>query len=252
MKIEMHVHTTNSDGIYNVEEVLEFAKEKNLDIFSITDHDIILDLKDLVAKYSFRFIPGIEFTTNYKRVHILGYGIENIDFLNKVATKYRDLAEEKVYNLAKNLVLEGYPITIESVYKNSKNNRITINSICRALVEENIFSSIDEAKKATKLDEVTLPRISIEEAISKIQMSGGKAVLAHPYFSGFKENNLEEEIKKIMEYGLDGIESYYMRSTKSQIRNMIKFAKDNNLIMTVGSDFHGYGTKNNLGVELNF
>ncbi len=252
MIIDMHVHTTNSDGTHSVKEVLELAKERKLDILSITDHDTILDLSSLVEEYDFKFIPGIEFTTEYKRVHILGYGIKDIQKLNEVALKYRNAAEEKVLEIAKDIIQKGYKINIESVYRLAKNGRITINSIYRALIESKIVNSYEEAKEKLELNKIKVPRISVEEAICQIQNCGGKAILAHPYFSGFKEKNIENEIKKIMEYGLDGIEAYYMRSKKNQIENMVRFAKENNLLKTVGTDYHGYGDKNSLGTEIDY
>lgn len=252
MIIDMHVHTTNSDGMFNVQEVLEKANNNNLNVLSITDHDSIVDLSKEVEKFDFDFIQGIEFTTDYKRVHILGYRIKDIARLNKVALKYRNKAEAKVLEVINLLLHQGYNFEVGDVYRFSKNNRITINSICRVLISKNIFNSYEEVKEKTGIGKVIIPRISIEEAIKEIKNCGGKAILAHPYCSKFKEENIEKEIKKIMEYGLDGIEAYYMRSKPYQIENMIRFAKKNNLLKTVGTDFHGYGDKNSLGVEIDY
>lgn len=87
MIIDLHIHSIYSDGTLNYDEIINLAKKNNVDIISITDHDTIINLKNYKLyreKYNMNIIPGLEISSNIKNVHILGYGINNFEKLEKV------------------------------------------------------------------------------------------------------------------------------------------------------------------------
>lgn len=259
IKLDMHVHTLFSDAAENIEQVLEKAVERKLEYIAITDHDTCINLEDkkqLEAKYNINIITGIELTTNYKRVHLLGYGIKDLKLVEKISTMYRDKSIDACVESAKKLISDGISITLSDVYNHSKNGLITENSIVRAMIANNLFETYEEAKEkyfnTNSKYRISLSRIPVDEAIDLIKLAGGVPVLAHPFNSKFSNSfkQIEKEIEILVGLGIEGIEAYYSKNDITQTKFALHLAKKYNLFITAGSDYHAVKGKNKLGMEV--
>ncbi len=252
MKFDLHTHTNNSDGIYSPSEVLHLAIKKNLSGIAITDHDNIDGIENAV-KYSsnfneFKLIPGIEFSSVYKghEVHILGYFI---DYKNKNLIELtREIKESRVIRgekIVRKINSMGININIEEVRKYSKENFIGRPHIARALIQKKYVESIDKAfEKYLGIDApayVERYKINIDEVINLIKEVHGISVLAHPGL--IKDKNI---IDYCISRGINGLECIYPKHTETDVSYFLDKCRDENLIITGGSDFHGDRYKNIL------
>ncbi|SCY11383.1 PHP domain-containing protein [Alkaliphilus peptidifermentans] len=241
--IDMHVHTSASDGVLTPSEVIELAISKNLDGIAITDHDTVAGVQEGILygeKKAFIVIPGIELSTEYndEEVHILGYGIDyhSHELLQTLDTlkNARDLRAKKIVDKLKNL---RFTISYEDVIEVSGNGVVGRPHIAKVLVSKGIVSDLSEAfrKFLNRGCPAYVPRYKItpNEAIILIKKVGGMPVIAHP---GLVGNQLL--LKGLVGNGAKGIEVYHPDHSQHEISKYLKFAEANNLIVTGGTDFH--------------
>ncbi len=253
MKIDLHIHTTYSDGVYSPEKVVDTAIEAGLDAIAITDHDNVLSypiaksyLEKIQPENSAKpliIIPGIEINTIYKsyEIHILGYfmDMENANF--QKAIKVQQTArikqtKEIIKLLAKK---EGIKIDIEDIKKTvAPGGSIGRPHLAKAIsATGGTGSVIDAYNKYINNDSpvyVQRKTISPHEAVETIYDAGGIPVFAHPY----DVDIAEELIKDLMNYGLRGIEAYHRKHSPAMVEYFSTLAEKYGLIMTGGSDFH--------------
>ncbi|MDN5304212.1 MAG: 3,5-nucleoside bisphosphate phosphatase [Fusobacteriaceae bacterium] len=253
--IDLHIHTTASDGTLSPKELIEYAKQKNLSVIAITDHDSISSLDEAISegkKKNIIVIPGIEFSTeyNYKEVHILGYFIDykNKELLNTI----KSLKNERInrtYKIIEKLKQNGINISIEDIEKEAKGDVISRMHISNVLLNKKYVSTKAEAfEKYLGIGKLAYVERELTplKAIEVIKKSGGLAVLAHPKLIDLE--NEKEFISLLAKNNLDGIETYYPGFSSSDIDRYINFCNIYNLIPTGGSDFHGH---NRLTSDLN-
>ncbi|ANQ53613.1 phosphoesterase [Thermosipho sp. 1063] len=245
MLVDFHMHTTASDGTFSPESLVKIVEERDIEYFSITDHDTIDGIKKISKE---NFVPGLEISVEYQStLHILGYGI---DLNNK---KLIDTLEMlKKYRLERNkIIIEkmqkmGFNITFEEALKEAKGTLIGRPHFASLMVKKGYVNSQKEAfekylKKGKPLYE-NKKRLNIDEAIKIIKEANGIAILAHPYQTTTDNEKLEALIKKLVSLGLDGIEVYYSKHTNIMIQTYEKLSQKYNLVKTAGSDFHGKNT----------
>ena len=265
--IDLHMHTTNSDGRRTVIETLEKAEEMKLNVISITDHetcDSYNELKKIDIKKYFKgkIIPGVEIKCAYKGkiIDILGYDIDT-DKMNKwIEKKYKNITHairqekylKKQYN---NLLKIGAKLPKYENIKWDKDHdwaTVIIHRELRAISENEKILPKDmwesfETYKANYLynenSEFYLDKsedyASIDEAIETIHNCGGKAFIAHVYVYGWapdKEAFIEDLTSN---YNFDGMECYYSKFSNEQIEYVKKVCDKKNLFMSGGSDSHG-------------
>lgn len=246
-RADLHTHTLASDGTCTPTENVHYAREAGLQALAITDHDTMAGVEEALAagkEQGVEVIPGVEISTVAKGqdIHVLGYFLpfENQE-LQEELSKLRDTRHERNRLLIARLQELGIPISLEKVYqrKNGEDKNIGRPHIADELMELGVVSSMEEAfakylgKGAAAY--VNPPRISPDEAIRLIKRFGGAAVLAHPGL--YDDDDLVEEI---IVCGLDGIEIWHPDNSEAQRERYIQLADDYGLIMTGGSDFHGY------------
>lgn len=246
-KIDLHVHTNFSDGLYSPEQVLALAKDRDYDVIAIADHDNIdgyLQVKDYAVELDIELIPAVEVSTleRGRDVHILAYyfNIENkilLDLLGKIYNSRYSRAEKIIEKLNEKNVF----IDIEKVKSFAgRNNYLGRPHICRALIEAGYCNDKYEAFDSYLGEDcfAYVPKYAptSREAIKTIQEAGGIAVLAHPYTLGN-----DSMVYDIISYGIDGMEVFYAKSNDETIYHYNEIAKKNGLIRTGGSDFHGDG-----------
>lgn len=268
--IDIHTHTTYSDGSSSVEEILKEANSANINIFSITDHNTI-DAYDEVKKLRYLFsgniISGVEITTTYKgeTIEVLGYGFD-LDKMKKLLSENVLTFEEKQlkeFELIKNQYKKiGVKFKEENIVFDPKveSSRVAFVKEIKKYPDNFKFflyeSSITTDSGFTR-NEVYNPKSplyvdesslfpSLEKTIDMIHSAGGLAFLAHVY--AYSSNISEELINILDNYNLDGLECFYTTFTDEQSKYLVDLCKKRSLYMSGGSDFHGTRKVNhNLG-----
>lgn len=272
--IDLHTHTSYSDGTDSLTELLKKAEEKKIDVISITDHDHVhayLELEKMNIKeiYSGKIIVGCEFTTSYKGklIEVLGFNFDYHkmdDFLEELYSI--DNLKKKTGILKLRLIDKFNQLGLEFNREVAKDSNIKI-----GFFEKGYYQEIKRhPENLTKIKEpimdsfsdfyrkgLTNPdsffyigaadmKINIQELADKIHELGGICFLAHPY--QYKLDNTEEFINDLYDnINLDGIECYYTIFSDKQTGYLLEFARERNLLVSGGSDYHG---KNKINHDL--
>lgn len=248
--IDMHLHTNLSDGKLSIKALAKELSLKNMQCVSLTDHETTngtLAMKNECAKYGIKTIPGIEMEATYDfernyTLHLLCYDYKNIKRLNKFLEELDDARRDAIKDAINKLKSKNIFVTIEEVKDNCKMKKATLNSLISILVKRGIFSSYQQGIKEF-LDRssplyVDYPRYSARYMLDLINSVGGVSVLAHPKTIEYTDKRLDELMKYLKDNGLDGIETYCRKCSEKVIRRSEQYAKEYNLLETVGSDFH--------------
>lgn len=263
--IDLHIHSYYSDGEYSPDKILDIAIKEKLKVFSITDHNFIPPnlhkIKKRADNFHIKFIDGVEMSSSYNGfpVHILGY---SKNFLkNKINKKtaivirgYNNRAMEIIQILNKKF--PKLNLSFDFLKKKNPEVYVSRNTIIKELINfHHAQMSRKEAKSLVFLpDEDNSWMLNSSEAIDIIKKAGGISVLAHSgnVFRKFGKEKYEQMILAMMRFGLRGIEIYYPQHSAEEIKNLKKIARNYNLIVTGGSDWHGYKYfKASLGSEMN-
>jgi predicted metal-dependent phosphoesterase TrpH len=241
---DLHLHTIFSDGTYTPEELVEGALKKDLDAISVTDHDSVCAIDPALKAAGARgleVIPGIELSAEYNchEVHILGYFIDYQS--RKLIEKLKILKDNRISRIHKivdRLELIGIKLKAQSVFEIAGSGTPGRMHVALAMAKEGLVNSIYEAFEKYIGDKgpayICGFRFSPAEAIQLIKEVGGVAVLAHPYIL---DNG--DLIPQFVKYGLGGLEVYYPEHTPSMVNFYLGLARQHNLAVTGGSDFHG-------------
>lgn len=247
--IDLHVHTTVSDGELDPKDVVRRAKEKGVSAIAIADHDAVDGLDEAIEegkKIGVEVIPAIELNAKVEKgkMHILGYymNYKDVDFANKMNLLRKD-REDRNEEFIKEFNKQNINITIEQVKKYAVGNVIAKPHFARALLENGYINDIEEAYSnyfnVPPLKNIQRKSITPKEAIKLIKDAGGIAVIAHPITLKLNDEELDDKIKKLKTYGLDGMECYNNIHTPEDVTKLKKIARENNMLITAGSDFHG-------------
>lgn len=249
MKVDLHMHTTCSDGEMTPEELLKLGIEQKLDYLSICDHDSLdayEQLENSPLLSSTNLIVGMEFNTDGPNgeLHILGYGFNPhhpavqgyCEFRKNERIRWSKAIVERLQQL-------GYPIEWENCLARAKGGIIVRTHISDELCAMGVFETSKEAYDAllAKGAPAYVERAgkTSKEAIELIHEVGGIAFLAHPGIYKF-----EFDYKEVLKEGIDGIEVFYALHDEETTQHWYNIAKQHNLYMSVGSDFHGFTSKN--------
>ena len=256
-RIDLHVHTTASDGTASPKEAVKLAKEAGLSAIAITDHDTVsgyAEAAEAGAKYGLEVVPGIEISTKYGRaVHILGYYIDpDSDKLAPVLEWVVRDRDERNRKMAELMAADGLPVSYEEMHRRF-GAVIGRPHFAEVLVELGLAKDVRDAfdRYVEKGQKYYLPRnfLSIERSIEIICQAGGVAVLAHPFQYKLDDAGLRELIEHCMESGLRGMECRYSGYSREQCKYLGHLAEEYGLIKTGGSDFHGEVKKHiSLGI----
>lgn len=268
MKVDYHMHTLCSDGIYEVETVVDMAVNSGILAMAVTDHDTLSGISRARRRCRghIRYITGTELTCAEhlwgslpisQSIHLLGYGFDETDpALCALLSARKERTEAIFQNLAKAVTASGYPIRIPDVPM-SCGNVLQLRDVM-AYVREAYPAVREEAAQlidsfATVLTEAN---ITVEDGINAIHHAGGKAVWAHPYncYHHFQKQSLHaDEVSIIMKelklLGIDGIETEYPSFSASEKYFLNGLAAEHGLFTTAGSDFHGSENRSHMGME---
>ncbi|MCM1499295.1 MAG: PHP domain-containing protein [Clostridium sp.] len=248
--IDLHVHSSASDGSLTPEEVVDLAKETGLRYFALTDHDTVGGVARALAqaqKYDdLEVIPGIELSCYYqnREIHIVGLFVDHTDkiFLQELQ-KLKRAREERNEKMVQSFVAAGIPMTIEELKHGNPNSVITRAHFARVLVEKGICR--DKTEVFDKYLGIGCPfylpkpKVSPEHVLHLIKNAGGVAILAHPYSYKFTHTQVETLLDELIPLGLCGMECYYSTYTEAEMQELRTIALSKNLLVSGGSDFHG-------------
>lgn len=240
LKVDLHMHSNFSDGVFSPLEIIEIAKQRKMDIISLTDHDCLDGSIELFLTKKIKSIIGVEMSTVNKEsnVHILGY-FRDLENALKFKEKILDL-QEKRNNRAKE---------IAELLKEKKNIIIDINSIKGAKVinRKNIADEVMKKYPSIKRQEifslisrggdcyVQSFKIETNKLVDMLHKHNALAIVAHPVLIK------RFDINEFLEMKIDGLEAIYPRNTVLETEKFVNLCIENDLLITGGSDFHEFG-----------
>lgn len=245
LKIDLHSHSTVSDGTLSPSDLVRAAAKGGVNILALTDHNSTNGLEEAAeeaARWNLTLIPSIEINTSTHLIHILGYFLEykNSQFQEALA-RSRDARRLRAKRMVENLRKIGIGITMESVDETAKGASLGRPHVADTLVKMGIVKNRQNA--FDKFLKKGLPGyageagLSPKEAIELIRSVGGIPSLAHPAI-----NAQEDHLPDLIQWGLLGIETYYLSHSQETVSHYEKLAREKGLLMTGGSDFHGPGS----------
>ena len=256
--IDLHAHTTASDGTLTPQELVDLAAVKGVGTLGVTDHDTVAGIPDALERGEARgveIIPGIELGAKWNgsgQMHILGYhiGWQDRQLLDQLSW-LREQRRERAQRIVGRLNELGVSISRERVEELAGSGSIGRPHVARALIESGHVRTISEAFSLylSPGAPAYLPKVEFTpgEAMQLIRSSGGVPVLAHPATLKLTGPELEDCLEKLVSQGLAGIEVHWAKHTEEQRTEYGRLAVRYNLVVTMGSDFHG-ATK--PGIEL--
>jgi hypothetical protein len=247
--VDLHIHTTASDGTLTPTQVVELARNTNLAAIAITDHDTMSGVPQAQAAgeaLGVEVLAGIEISTDHQGcdTHVLGYGLDPtapalqtvLDFVS---------ADRRARNvrIAQRMRRDGVAVSLEELEQRFPGGTVGRPHFARLLVEQGRAASVSDAfaryldpGKPYYQERAHLP---IAQAVEIIRQCGGVAVLAHPLQYGYAPAQLEQLVADARKLGMVGLECHYTGYTEEQQRSLAALAAQYGLIVTGGSDFHG-------------
>jgi predicted metal-dependent phosphoesterase TrpH len=250
-KIDLHMHTTLSDGQLTPTELVRLLHDQGVDVAAISDHDSTEGLDEAFAaaeKYPrLRLIPAVEISADHPTdeksdVHVLGYFFDYHDVaLNERLASFRDDRMYRAQKMVARLAEVGYPVDWERVQAIAGEAGIGRPHIAEAMVERGYIAHIKDAFDGILNDDgmafVGRSHITMVDSVELIKNAGGVAVLAHPVFiPGY-----EELLPKIAGMGFVGFEVHYGDFDPDQRKKLLALAEEYEMLPCGGSDYHAMG-----------
>lgn len=253
-RVDLHAHTTASDGTFTPSELVAEAQRVRLDVLAVTDHDSTEGIALAFAANPgnpLQIIPGVEINCDVPNgeVHVLGYFRDvPSGALQDLLPRLRAARYERAKGMVDKLAALGLPVAFERVEQLARGGSLGRPHVARAIVEAGHAATVGEAfdrfigrNGPAYVDRL---KLSPAEAVRAISDSGGVPVLAHPYsFDQYgtllKSVQPDKLLPELVGAGLRGVEAYYYRYPTSAIAALLKLAEQHGLIATGGSDFHG-------------
>ncbi|HXW76783.1 MAG TPA: PHP domain-containing protein [Candidatus Eremiobacteraceae bacterium] len=249
--VDFQMHTTASDGAWTREHLFDEIRAKNLELFSITDHDTIAayPVPDDIAG---RCVPGLEVDTEHDghTVHLLAYGITDDGCaLLRALAKQRREREVRMREIVERMQGLGVDVTYDDVLAQVKGgSSVGRPHLARALVAKGVVPDVQSAFDRYIADDercfVKLKRLTSPEIIGLIHESGGVAVIAHP-----KRLRQPQHLDELVAFGADGVEVVHPTATPQDEQMLFAFADAHGLVTTGGTDFHAPETHPPIGVH---
>lgn len=247
--IDLHVHTTASDGQYTPAQIIQKAAEKNIKAIAITDHDTIAGLeeaKQAGCSLGVTVVPGIELNITFPtgEFHLLGLGIKtpSKSLVNIVETVIKN-RNERNQQIIQKMNEDGLPLTVEELQADFPNTVIGRPHFAAELVKHGVVKTRQQAfdQYLARGRKWYVPRVctNLDEAIVAIRESGAVPVVAHPMSLYLSWGRLPDFLTDCYEKGVVGIEAFHPGARVTECLRLEELGRKIGFIITAGSDFHG-------------
>lgn len=250
--VDLHTHSTASDGQYTPSELAAKAKETGIELMALTDHDTFSGTQEAIAageRLGLRVLRGVELSAKeYRNLHILGYGFsDGPSPLDALCEKMRAGRDERKYRILDFLRGQGVPLDLREVEEMAGGDVIGRPHFAQAMVRRGYVQSNREAfdryLDTDDFQKIERFRPAARDCVEAIKSAGGKVSFAHPYQVKLDDSLLEALVRDLKSWGLDAIECYYPKHTPEQQAFYLSLAEKYGLHPTGGSDFHGEKVK---------
>lgn len=247
MMLDLHIHTTASDGSLTPTQVVQLARKKGFSLIAVTDHDTmggVAEALEAGKKYNVDVVPGVEISSGVTlEVHMLGYGMSpDHPVMKAMMEDMRAARVERMERIIENLQKMGVPITVEEV-EAVAGGAIGRPHIAQVLIAHGLVPDVRTAFReyigVGAKAYVERRKMTSEQVIANIRDAGGVPVLAHGGLLRISEVELNQWIDSMAKKGLMGLECYHNAHTPQMERLLRAAAERNGLLVTGGSDFHG-------------
>jgi predicted metal-dependent phosphoesterase TrpH len=248
--IDLHAHSTRSDGTFTPTELVRLARERALDVVALTDHDTTDGLGEAAAaaeELGIGFVPGVEFSATYEgsSIHVLGYWADPSH--EEFAEELRRLREDRFRRgelMVEKLRALGYPISFERVRQISGGGNIVRPHVAQALVEAGVIPTEEDAYTEELIADGGLADVQKHalhplDALALIRRAGGVCVLAHPGMWAAQRSVPQPLIEAMVESGMAGLEADHPDHTPDQRAHYRELAARLGVVATGASDCHG-------------
>ena len=259
MLTDLHMHSYYSDGTMSPREIVEDAKKRNVQLIAITDHNVLdsyTELKEAAEEFGIKVIRGVEIDARFEDivVHILAYNFEDNENLFNLIHKAKNELLETSIELIKRMENDYENISSEDYEAYDYDRRKGGWKGIHYLFDRGITSELFEGVKyygQYKCGHEYFDYPTVEEVIDAVHEANGYVVLAHPcnYYKNNTKEEVLEKLEKFKSIGIDGVECYYPANSEMMTETCIEFCKNNNMIITVGSDSHGDFGAVSKGIE---
>lgn len=247
--IDLHTHSTASDGTYTPAQLMEYAHARNINAIALTDHDSIdgiIEAQKKARELSMEFIPGIELSIQWPtgEFHLLGLGLQSpskellgaIDFL-------RQERDNRNIKMAQKLQEQGIAITYEEVVEKAGTKTIGRPHFASLMIEKGFIrqrqQAFDQYFAKGRPCYVERTGLDLEDAVKAIKTSGGIPVQAHPLSMYVSWGKMENTMIDIQMHGVEGLEAWHPGTRVSEAYRLEELARKLGMTATAGSDFHG-------------
>jgi predicted metal-dependent phosphoesterase TrpH len=247
--IDLHSHTKFSDGSATPAELIGFAASAGARAVAITDHDTLDGLpggRRAAQECGIEFVDGVEISADFQpgTMHILGYCFDpSSEELNAALEMLRLARSERNPQIAARLQNLGLEVNYGEVASLAGNEVVGRPHFASVMVRKGYVASIKEAfdrfLAKGQPAYVEKRKLSPAESIDLIRKAGGVAILAHPYQMKLSDEDTEDQIKRLRDLGLDGIEAIYSRLSSAERERYVRLADRLGMLVSGGSDFHG-------------
>ena len=255
MKFDLHLHTTASDGTDTPAELVSHAWEQGFELLAVTDHDTVSgvdEAREAGERLGVRVIPGVEISAGGEpEVHVLGYGMTDLPSMEQALSDMRRLRENRMDEMIERLAQAGVKVDPARVRELSGGGAVGRPHLARALVENGLVRDVREAfyryLSPGRPGFVPRKKLTVAEAIHLIRDCGGLPGIAHPGQNKESDFFLPERLAALKKEGLRCLEVYHMSHSPAQCRAYDRAARENGLLVTGGSDYHGSVKKVGIG-----
>ena len=259
MLTDLHMHSYYSDGTMSPREIVEDAKKRNVQLIAITDHNVLdsyTELKEAAEEFGIKVIRGVEIDARFEDivVHILAYNFEDNENLFNLVHKAKNELLETSIELIKRMENDYDNISSEDYeaydYDKRKGGWKGIHYLFDRGITSELFEGVKYYGKY-KCGHEYFDYPTVEEVVKAVHEANGYVVLAHPcnYYKNNTKEEVLEKLEKFKSIGIDGVECYYPANSEMMTETCVEFCKNNDMIITVGSDSHGEFGAVSKGIE---
>lgn len=249
MSLDLHIHSSHSDGTLSPCDIVQLAIRKGLKGISITDHDSISSFADALScqqSQEIEILSGVELSVSHLgfNVHLLGYGFNHKDqLLQKALVKIQNGRQERNLQIIEQIAQQGIPITTDDRELFIACPHYGRPHIAKLLVKKGAVRSVRNAFKEFLAPggKAYIPRpvFHLQNAVDTLHGAGGLAIVAHPFNIGRTNMEIEELLDSLRNTDVDGVETYYPTHSKKMRQYLLDYCARHKLVCSGGSDYHG-------------